>query len=101
MTQSSKYLRFDSKEQAVELLAPLFGLDENGELNTVRKDFGCLHLIGTIEKKTGKMIDMYDTQIPEYAPVEGFYVNALMRVESPEINMMSVEVNTPDFVFAC
>lgn len=92
-----RFLKTDNEQDMLDLLIPIFGVDEEGSLITSSRKLGDVVLLGELSKPTGAMLDE-DT--PEYIKLDGYHANVNMRVLVPEIENVAIAVDSPMVTFA-
>lgn len=89
MSYYDYYLKFDSEEQAREMLF---------QEDTPR--YTAIDLIGDVYKFTGTFIETEEGSFPETQKVPGYHVNVRHQELAPELDAFSVVVATPVRVWA-
>jgi hypothetical protein len=84
-----KFLKFDSQEQAEEVL-----FDKTAEGELIPKGAFVADVVGVIYKPTGKVIKSNEGPINEMAPVPGWLVN-VRGLDADKFKKYEVEVKTP------
>lgn len=94
------HLRTETKEEMLDTLVKVFGVDEEENL-IASNNLGDVALLPFLSKKTGKVLtDDEGNDYPEYVKVEGFHANARMRSPNRLLESISIQVDTPIVKFA-
>lgn len=91
------YLKFDSEEQAKDLL---YTTKTDGELEYLQSKYLAIDTIGIIYKPTGVMLSNEFGEFPEMAPIPGWHVNVRNDIAVPELEQYSVYPDSPYRVWA-
>ena len=95
------YLKFESKEQADELLFDKIEAVLDAEGNEVQPEFNKpkfmnTDVIGDIYRPTGKKITVDDIEVPEMKKLDGYHVNLRVAAEDTSaIDQYKVEPANP------
>lgn len=93
-------LKAESESEMLDVLAKVFGVDDDGNLITSTIS-GDVILLPNLSEPTGVMLTDNDgNDCPEYIKLEGFHANARMRAPNKLLESISVQVETPLVKFA-